>query len=256
MMRCIIRRRETFKRIYGVPYIIYLLIWTASIADEQNTPNPHPPISQYLKTATLASNDTNILKMEHTTNSPRPKIKFRPSESGGVDGRMFLPMPNATLSTDILLGRLSLANFTNEPFLDDDPAEDWTRTTPEKDSWAHRERRRSSAWHSIDPYPSIKVREPSPPQASPPRSSHSPPRSRHGSILSLFTPAKDKNDRDVLFSGDGLPEDWTEAGMDRVPSNRRSPQERRGSILSEFKWGKDKEGRDVIHSGPSINDEK
>jgi len=166
-------------------------------------------------------------------------MKFQASESSGVDGR-----------------RLSLANFTNEPFLDEDPTEDWTRTTPEKESWAHRERRRSSVWHSIDPYPCIKVGESSPPQASPSRPSHSPPRSRRGSILSLFTHAKDKNDRDVLYSGDGHPEDWSEAEVERVPANRRSPRERRGSILSEFKWGKDKEGRDVIHSGPSINDEE
>jgi len=72
----------------------------------------------------------------------------------------------------------------------------------------------------------------------------------------MFSHAKDKNDRDVLFSGDGHPDDWSEGEMERAPAKRRSPRERRGSILSEFTWGKDKNGRDVIHSGPSINDEE
>jgi len=76
-----------------------------------------------------------------------PRIQFRePSFSYaggplgvGVDGR-----------------RLSVSDATNEVFIDDDPTEDWTRTTSEKDSWAHRERRRSSMWHKIESYPSTK----------------------------------------------------------------------------------------------------
>lgn len=99
-------------------------------------------------------------------------------------------------------------------------------------------------WQEIDSYPSIKPSEPSP------------TRSRRGSILSLFTHGKDKNGRDVLYSGGGDPEDWNhESGADRDhPSKKRPPRVRLGSILGMFTWGKDKQGRDVIHSGPSMSD--
>jgi hypothetical protein len=78
--------------------------------------------------------------MEQATTTPDVR-------SPGVDGRMFLPSspPNSTLLTQPL-GRHSLANFTTEVFLDDDPSEDWTRTMAEKDSLVHSERRRSSVW--------------------------------------------------------------------------------------------------------------
>jgi uncharacterized membrane protein len=147
-------------------------------------------------------------------------------------------------------GRLSLADSTNEVFLDDDPSEDWTRTTAEKDSWAHRERRRSSVWQKIDSYPSLRPVEVSPSQS----------RERHGSVLSLFHHGKDKNGRDVLHSGDGDPEEWSagsgaeRAEIERPPSNKPAPRERHGSILSIWTWGKDKFGRDVIHSGPDVSE--
>lgn len=144
-----------------------------------------------------------------------------------------------------------MANSTNEVFIDDDPTEDWTRTTAEKDSWAHRERRRSSVWHKIDSYPSTK-----PPELSPSRSRSG---NRRGSILSLFKHGKDKDGRDVLNSGDA--EDWnresaaaaaaaTAAAEAESPQlDKTMPRDRRGSILSMWTWGKDKAGRDVIHSG-------
>jgi len=72
----------------------------------------------------------------------------------------------------------------------------------------------------------------------------------------MFTYSKDKKDHDVLYSGDGHPDDWSEAEETRLPANKRLPRERRGSILSEFTWGKDKEGRDVINSGPPMSDEE
>lgn len=133
--------------------------------------------------------------------------------------------------------------------MDDDPAEDWSRTTAEKDSWAHRERRRSSMWQKIDSYPAIKPLE---------GPSRSPVRERRGSILSLFQHGKDKKGRDVLHSGEGNPEEWDRepvaAAIERTPSVENGkdmgmPRERRGSILSMWTWGKDKSGRDVIHSG-------
>jgi hypothetical protein len=126
-------------------------------------------------------------------------------------------------------------------FLDDDPSEDWTLTTAEKDSWAHRERRRLSVWQKIDCYPSINSAQPSP--------SHS----RRSSILSLFTHGKDKDGHDVMYSGDGDPEDW--GGESRVnrdqPQTNKSPcatplPARPGSILSPWVRGKDNQGRNVI----------
>ena len=143
-----------------------------------------------------------------------------------------------------------MANSTNEVFIDDDPTEDWTRTTAEKDSWAHRERRRSSVWHKIDSYPSTK-----PPESSSPTRSRS---ERRGSILSLFKHGKDKNGRDVLHSGDA--DDWSRenaaaaaaaaaAQVETPQPDKEMPRDRRGSILSMWTWGKDKAGRDVIHSG-------
>lgn len=140
-----------------------------------------------------------------------------------------------------------MANSTNEVFIDDDPSEDWTRTTAEKDSWAHRERRRSSMWHKIESYPSTKPAEISDPSR---------PRDRRGSILSLFKHGKDKDGRDVLHSGDA--DDWhsnkaatatASSGEIERPSKDEIPRDRRGSILSMWTWGKDKSGRDVIHSG-------
>lgn len=133
--------------------------------------------------------------------------------------------------------------------MDDDPTEDWTRTTAEKDSWAYRERRRSSMWQKIDSYPSTK------PPEGPSRSRE---RERRGSVLSLFQHGKDKNGRDVLHSGDP-PEGW-DREPPMSPAIERSPsvedvkfrphhRGRRGSILSMFTWGKDKTGSDVIHSG-------
>lgn len=162
------------------------------------------------------------------------------------------PQPNPRVLTQPA-GRLSIPESTNEVFLDDDPSEDWTRTTAEKDSWAHRERRRSSVWTKIDSYPSSRPAE----EASPSRS-----RERRGSVLSLFQHSKDKNGRDVLHSGDGDPEDWSagsgaeqaeQAELERTPSNK-TPRERHGSILSIWTWGKDKFGKDVIHSGPDFSE--
>jgi hypothetical protein len=191
-----------------------------------------------------------------------PRIQFRePSFSYaggplgvGVDGRTLLPIIfylKIPIANNTLSGRLSVSDATNEVFIDDDPTEDWTRTTSEKDSWAHRERRRSSMWHKIESYPSTKPTVA--PSTSPRRSGE---RTRRGSILSLFKHGKDKDGRDVLHSGDA--DDWhnssaaaavATAVQDEPSSPKDMPRDRRGSILSMWTWGKDKDGRDVIHSG-------
>jgi hypothetical protein len=163
----------------------------------------------------------------------------------GVDGRTFSLLSDRPIANTAnnILGRLSLPNSTNEVFLDDDPSEDWTLTTAEKDSWAYRERRRSSLWQKIDSYPSINSGEPSPSRS----------RSRRGSILSLFTHGKDKDGHDVMYSGDGDPEDW--GGESSIhgdqPQKNKSPYAtplpaRPGSALSPWVRGKDNQGRNVI----------
>jgi hypothetical protein len=182
-----------------------------------------------------------------------PSFSFGSAEGRipvGVDGRKSLrpslTLPLTSILTQTPAGRLSLANSTNEVFIDDDPSEDWTRTTAEKDSWAHRERRRSSMWQKIDSYPSTKPLEPGSPSRF---------RDRRGSILSLFRHGKDKDGRDVLHSDE--PDEYTQdnataaAAIERPPSVEDKPMrgDRRGSILSMWTWGKDKSGRDVIHSG-------
>jgi hypothetical protein len=140
-------------------------------------------------------------------------------------------------------GRLSLPNFTNEPFLDDDPTEDWTRTTAEEDSWAHRERRRSSMRLKMDSYPSLYSADNSPSRS----------RSRRGSILSLFTHGKDKYGHDAIFSGEGNPEDWhvqRRSECDAVKTQNLPINEpslvREGAILTPWIRGKDSQGRKIV----------
>lgn len=96
---------------------------------------------------------------------------------------------------------------------------------------------------NIDSYPSIYSSE-----SSPSRS-----RSRRGSILSLFTHGKDKDGRDVLFSGDGDPEDWhvaSKSERDAPKMANLQPQEpylvSQEGILTPWIRGKDNQGRNVI----------
>jgi len=122
---------------------------------------------------------------------------------------------------------------------DDEHYQDWTITTDEKNSWANRERRRSSLWSKHDSYPStVKA-----------ITSSSPPGERHGSILSLWSHGKDKKGKDVLHSGDPVHE-WSGQDDSGTPIRKKSRgMDRRGSILSVFEKGKDAKGRDVIVSG-------
>lgn len=178
--------------------------------------------------------------IEQTVTTPTIRISGVGNRS--LSGRMTpcVPHSNRMLLTNSL-GRLSIPDSTNEVFLDDDPSEDWTRTTAEKDSWAHQERRRSSMWQKIDNYPALYSPE-----------SSSPSRSRRGSILGLFTHGKDKDGNDVLHSGDGDPEDWN--GKHRIdgdqPSVTESPNQAPAPVQPEgipMPWirGKDNQGRAV-----------
>jgi len=139
--------------------------------------------------------------------------------------------------------------------IDDDDAEhyqDWTKVTDERDSWAARERRRSSVWQKIDAYPAAHgiTTVTTTTKKSP---SNSMNEGRRGSILSMWTHGKDKLGHDVLHSGEAHDHDREGEELKPTTSNEapeiKERTDRRGSILSMFSNGKDKFGKHVIHSG-------
>jgi len=127
---------------------------------------------------------------------------------------------------------------------DPDHKQDWTITTDEKDSWANRERRRSSVWNKISDI-----------STSPTKSVPS-DRDRRGSILSLWKGGKDKDGKDILHHNDEIDDDEAIASDNGEELTKTTSQdkrlsasltERRGSILSMWKPGKDEHGRDSIN---------
>jgi len=77
--------------------------------------------------------------------------------------------------------------------ISDDPREDWTKITPEANTWAMRERRRSSAFGRINnPIVGFKT-----------SSTSASGEERKGSILSLWTSRTDENGNHVLSSDGG-----------------------------------------------------
>jgi len=111
--------------------------------------------------------------------------------------------------------------------------QDWTTTTDEKDSWANRERRRSSVWAKMELVPA----------STSPKSSSAP---RRGSILSMWQGGKDKNGKDILAHDDHDISDEEESVGSPVTEPEKQVRERRGSILSIWKKGKDEHGNDAI----------
>lgn len=174
--------------------------------------------------------------MEQVTKKPTiENLSTQCDQPCGIDRRAFLP--SSPPSSTLLTHSIGPPAVSSEALIDNKTSEDWTRTTAEKDSWAHRERRRSSVWQKLDS--SSKPAEPL--KSSP----------RQGSILSLFVPGKDKDGRDVLHPGNGdSPEQSTETDAHLEPplSSKVSDRTRCGSILSMWTQGKDEEGRDIIHS--------
>ncbi|KAE8454469.1 hypothetical protein EG329_000092 [Mollisiaceae sp. DMI_Dod_QoI] len=151
---------------------------------------------------------------------------------------------------------------TGEPDVDHDEkvhAQDWTVTTDPKDSWANRERRRSTVWAKVD---DVDVTANNPKRAS---ASGAP---RRGSILSIWSTGKDKHGRDALVhddheASDGEDESAIARDMDeKAESESGDPDllkmlnrekrgsgagsDRRGSILSLWSQGKDENGRAVM----------
>lgn len=153
---------------------------------------------------------------------------------------------------------------TGEPDLDaiddeENHAQDWSKTTDAKDSWANKERRRSSVWSKVD---DVDVTANNPKRES---ASGAP---RRGSVLSIWSTGKDKHGRHVLAHDDhegsdledesaiarddsekaeseqGDPDILKMLNRDRKGSNAGS--DRRGSILSMWSQGKDEKGRSVM----------
>ncbi|TVY84496.1 hypothetical protein LSUE1_G002451 [Lachnellula suecica] len=136
----------------------------------------------------------------------------------------------------------STSSRTSDP---EDEKHDWNVTTDEKDSWANRERRRSSVWNGLDAAGVHKKRSDSNTSNSNPTSE------RRGSILSLWSSGKDKDGKHVLHHDDHDDVVIVEDG-DAVEKEQTSPtlspiENRRGSILSMWKAGKDEKGRSIIH---------
>jgi hypothetical protein len=119
--------------------------------------------------------------------------------------------------------------------------QDWTIVTDEKDSWANRERRRSSVWGKLELVPSST----SPKQKAFTTAGGAP---RRGSILSMWQGGKDKNGKDILAHDDhdGSEDEGSESvGFPREEEVVKE-RERRGSILSIWKKGKDEHGNHTI----------
>jgi len=112
--------------------------------------------------------------------------------------------------------------------------------THDEDTWAARERRRSSIWSKVDGYPAgshmMRPRTTSG-SSSAGESSGSGTRYKVGSILSLF-----HGDEEVIKDDDGV-------HRRSCKDMGKKVRERKGSILSLFRMGKDERGRNVIHSG-------
>lgn len=122
----------------------------------------------------------------------------------------------------------STSSHLESPF--DDFAQDWKTTTHERDSWATRERRRSTAFGNISNSAFMGTHH----EAKHGRSGSS-SQARKGSILSMWSDSNDEEPDDLLV---------------RVSSRKSegSERERRGSVLSLFYRKKDEQGKDIINS--------
>jgi len=82
---------------------------------------------------------------------------------------------------------------------DEDHAQDWSVQVPDEETWAVKERRRSSVWNKVTPgYPTVKPKSPTGSFSS---------EEKRGSILSIWSHGKDAKGNDVLHSGENV-EHW------------------------------------------------
>lgn len=119
------------------------------------------------------------------------------------------------------------AKGLESPF--DDYEQDWNTVTHDRDSWATRERRRSTPFANMSNTAFIASHH----EAKQGRSNSG--SARKGSILSVWTSAHGDDEEDNTLV--------------RVSSRKSNTgQDRRGSILSLWSNGKDETGRDIIIS--------
>lgn len=162
------------------------------------------------------------------------------------------------------LGRFSTAVTADDDEMDEENTfEDWTKTTHEKDTWAARERRRTSKFAKIDSDVALQQYERE--------------RSRSGrrasSAIGLFTQGVDSHGNAIILSDDKyeefeLPIEHDKDGKKLLSPNvttvfgeerrmsltSQNSDKRRGSILSLWRPGKDKDGKDHLHSGHEGDD--
>lgn len=101
---------------------------------------------------------------------------------------------------------------------DEDHAQDWSVKVPDEETWAAKERRRSSVWNKVNNYPSVKPKTPTGSFSS---------KEKAGSILSLWAHGKDKHGNDVLHSGENV-EHWdgNAAEIERLAAEKAAEKER------------------------------
>jgi len=101
---------------------------------------------------------------------------------------------------------------------DEEHAQDWSVKVPDEETWAVKERRRSSVWNKVNNYPSAKPKTPTGSFSS---------KEKAGSILSLWVHGKDKHGNDVLHSGDNT-EHWDGDAeeIERLEREKQAERER------------------------------
>jgi hypothetical protein len=126
--------------------------------------------------------------------------------------------------------------------------QDWNKTTADKDTWAHQERRKMHGWSNTDV------------------ATYKHMTGRRGSVFSMWAPGKDKDGNDILAHNDDMDrvDGRSESGRSEgarsdAATNTLSPgspkqnnrrgsnlSDRRGSILSMWKGGKDAQGNHIM----------
>ncbi|KAI9641493.1 hypothetical protein NHQ30_010301 [Ciborinia camelliae] len=114
----------------------------------------------------------------------------------------------------------------------DDYEQDWSTTTPESQSWASRERRRSTPFGNLNNTPFMGSHH----EGKHYRSGSS-THPRKGSILSVWSDPNGDDEHDNNLRR-------VSTGKSEEPQGREGG----GTVLSLFRSRKDEQGRDIIHS--------
>ncbi|KAF4627178.1 hypothetical protein G7Y89_g10976 [Cudoniella acicularis] len=151
-----------------------------------------------------------------TTTLHPPTIKFD-------ETTLQEPPRNFRRGSGISSRRSSIASSRSGHSTTEDHAQDWSLTTDEKDTWATRERRRSSVWSKIDT------------NAPTTHFNNLENDKRRGSVLSIWKSSKDSKGRDILLHDDH------EYAVDDTPEETlvmpKSPGKRKGSRADRLSRG-------------------